>query len=159
MPGSSTTLAKSTPDRSSRHCPVAWSIRGKRSCSRRSPRASTLPPCPTPNGPRSCAIEPDQIELRVAASAPAILVLSEVWDPGWSATVDGQSAQVLLADYALRGVPIPQGNHTVILRYDPPLLRIGLVISATTALLLVGAAIWSKSQASRGPKFDWKWLR
>ena len=120
-----------------------------------------LDAAPMPDAERAAIVryEPDQIELRVAASAPAILVLSEVWDPGWSATVDGQSAQVLLADYALRGVPIPQGNHTVILRYDPPLLRIGLVISAMTALLLVGAAIWSKSQASRGPKFDWKWLR
>jgi uncharacterized membrane protein YfhO len=86
--------------------------------------------------------EPDRLVLRVAATAPALLVLSEVWDPGWSATVDGEPASVLLADHALRAVPVPPGTYQVELRYDPPLLWLGLGISlATVGAVIVVAAM------------------
>jgi hypothetical protein len=86
------------------------------------------------------AHEPDRLELQVTATAPALLVLSEVWDPGWTATVNGVPAPVLLADYLLRAVPLPAGQHTVVLSYEPPLLRIGLTITLGTTLLLL--ALW-----------------
>ena len=88
--------------------------------------------------------EPDQIAFRITAAASALLVVSEVWDPGWSATVDGQTAPVLVADHALRAVPVPQGDHTVIMRYDPISLRVGLIGTSATAVLLCGVLVWLK---------------
>jgi hypothetical protein len=84
--------------------------------------------------------EPDRLALRVTAQAPALLVLSEVWDPGWSATVGGVPTPVLLANHALRALPIPPGEHAVVLSYDPPHLRLGLAITLGTTLLLL--ALW-----------------
>lgn len=65
--------------------------------------------------------------VRVNASAPGYLVLSEVWYPGWRATVNGQPTAVLRANHALRAIPIPAGEATVVLRFAPQPWRWGLV--------------------------------
>lgn len=95
------------------------------------------------------AYEPDRIDLRVAATSPALLMLSEVWDPGWSATVDGVDAPVLVADSILRAVPVPSGEVRVVLRYEPPLLRIGAAVTVATLLLTVALAVWLASRANK----------
>jgi hypothetical protein len=86
--------------------------------------------------------EPDRIEVRVQAQAPALLVLSEGWDPGWSASVDQIPAPVLIANHILRAVPVPAGEHHIVLSYNPPLLRLGMAVTAATLVLLAGAAVW-----------------
>jgi hypothetical protein len=84
--------------------------------------------------------EPDQVELTVQTSSPALLMLSEIWDTGWNATVDGQPAPVLLADHTLRAVPVPAGEHQVVLRYDPLSLKAGIAISLATVAAII--AVW-----------------
>lgn len=63
-----------------------------------------------PNGIR-VEVEPDE--------APRLLVVSEAWDPGWSATVDGRATEVLVVDHALMGVVVPAGARRVALLYEP----------------------------------------
>jgi uncharacterized membrane protein YfhO len=46
------------------------------------------------------------------------------------------------ADYVLRAVCVPAGGHQVVLVYDPPLLKIGLAVTALTLLSIVGIAVW-----------------
>ena len=82
-------------------------------------------------------IEPDRLALSVEAASPLLLVLSEVWDPGWSATVDGVPAAVLQTNHIFRGIPVLAGSHRVELRYDPPLLRLGLAIALVTTVLFI----------------------
>ena len=79
----------------------------------------------------------DRLRIRVVASEPGYLVLSNLWYPGWRATVDDTATDILPANYALQAVPVAAGEHTVILRYLPwsfygPLLLTlgGLVLSA-----------------------------
>ena len=95
------------------------------------------------------AHEPDRLELRVTAQTPALLVLSEVWDPGWQATVSGVPTPVLVANHALRALPIPPGEHQVVLFYAPPGLRLGLAISGLTLVGLVAAALWMGRRPAR----------
>ena len=83
--------------------------------------------------------EPDRLLLRTRTDAPGLLLLSESEDPGWTAEVDSKPAPVLVADHALRAVPLPAGEHVVELRYEPPGLRLGLAITGTTAAGLIGA--------------------
>ena len=102
------------------------------------------PPLQPPIGAAServsyLAYEPDRSVVQVTADAPALLLLSEVWDPGWKAAVDGVEAPVLLADHTLRAVPVPAGEHIVELRYAPRSLHLGIAITVATAVAAVAA--------------------
>ena len=138
-PGWCTRLSRWRPARPSPSWPRAPSIPAAPRCWRRLP-PRRAPADPAAETVRLTQSEPDRLELAVRAEAPGLLVLSEVWDPGWRATVSGVSAPVLLADHTLRAVPVPAGQHTVVLSYDPPLLRVGIAITLATTLLLL--ALW-----------------
>ncbi len=72
---------------------------------------------------------PERIVVAATAAADAYLVLSEVYYPGWTATVDGQPAPIERANFAFRAVPLPPGSHQVELRFAPGSWRLGLGIS------------------------------
>src|SRR5205814_3366635 len=60
---------------------------------------------------------PNRLELQAANPNPGWLVLSEVWYPGWTATLDGRPADVIQADYLLRAVQLGPGRHTLVLEF------------------------------------------
>jgi len=87
--------------------------------------------------------------LEVVTAAPAYLVLSEVYYPGWLATVDGRPAPVLRANAAFRAVPLPEaGQHRIRLWYAPGTFIVGAILSGLTiAFLLVGVVlVWRRPQ-------------
>jgi len=81
-----------------------------------------------------------QINLQTMGGG-GLLVLSEVYYPGWKATVDGKPTEIVRANYLLRALCVPPGEHQIILRYDPPLLKAGLSISILALLSVAGASI------------------
>ncbi|RLC77305.1 MAG: hypothetical protein DRJ03_17550 [Chloroflexi bacterium] len=83
--------------------------------------------------------ELNEVKLAVATPANALLVLSDVYYPGWQATVDGAPAELLRADYAFRAVPVPPGEHIVRMEFAPWPWRVGLTISIVTWL---GLIVW-----------------
>ena len=90
--------------------------------------------------------EPERLTVQTSSAAPGLLVLSEIYAGGWRATVDGEPAEILPTNHALRGVPLPAGEHTVELRYEPVELRAGLIISVVAYLGLagvIGRSVWS----------------
>ncbi|MBU0492898.1 MAG: YfhO family protein [Chloroflexi bacterium] len=81
------------------------------------------------------ALRPNDITVAVHATAPGYLVLSEVYYPGWLATVDNVPAPVILANTAFRAVPVPVGDHSVRLWFAPDSMRWGALISLSTVTL------------------------
>lgn len=97
-------------------------------------------------------IEPERravnsMTFRVSADGSVALVISEVWAPGWRATVDGEDVPVLRVDGTLIGVPIQNGDHLVELRYAVPGLRIGLAISALSVVVAAAALILARHRS------------
>ena len=96
--------------------------------------------------------EPGRLVVDVHAAANGLLVLSENWYPGWHATVDDTPAPVLRADHTLRAVPVPPGDHRVVLCLDPASLKLGALITAGSLLvacvLLILSAITSRRRLS-----------
>lgn len=86
--------------------------------------------------------EENRIEARVQGGG-GLLIFSELDYPGWRATVDGEPTPLVRADYLLRALCVPAGEHLVVLTYDPPLLKIGLVISGLTLLSVISMVIWT----------------
>jgi hypothetical protein len=80
---------------------------------------------------------------RVNATRSALLVLTDVYYPGWTAKIDGHDAPIERVDYLLRGVRVPAGFHRVEFEYAPASWRTGWIVSllalvAIAALALVG---------------------
>lgn len=95
----------------------------------------------TPSGAATIGFEaysPNEIRLRVDTPTEAYLVLSEVWYPGWRASVDGVPVPVLRANYAFRAVRLAPGEHQVRLTFAPRAWLLGLGISGLTLLVLAG---------------------
>jgi hypothetical protein len=81
---------------------------------------------------------PDQLEMEVDLSAPGYLVVSDLWFPGWTATVDGTRVKILRGNLSFRVVPLPAGKHTVKMSFRPPGFQFGMIIT----LLTLGFALW-----------------
>jgi len=92
--------------------------------------------------------EGNRIEARVRGKG-GLLIFSEVYYPGWRATVDDNPARLVRADYLLRALCVPAGQHRVVLTYDPPLLKLGLAITGLTLLSVIGVAGWATRQKRR----------
>ncbi len=88
---------------------------------------------------------PERIEADVKCATPSFLLLADTFDPGWSAWVDGQPAKIRPAYLAFRAVHVPAGHHTVRFRYEPKGFRAGLLISGTTALVLLIGLVLPRS--------------
>ena len=85
---------------------------------------------PPPGRAQVSADHGEQLDVDVDAARPALLVVTDAWHPGWSATVDGRPAELRRVDGTFRGVAVPAGRHRVVMRFRPP--------GMTTAVPLAG---------------------
>ena len=97
---------------------------------------------------------PGSWAFEVETETPALLVISEAYFPGWSATVDGRPVPVFPTDLALKGVPVPAGRHRVEVVYRPFSFRVGLYLAGVgligVLLLTAVTGLWRLSRAEGG---------
>jgi hypothetical protein len=98
---------------------------------------------------RRLVFVPGEERYAVDADGSGLLVTRESFARGWRATVDGRAAPVLRANGKHRAVPIPAGRHEIVLRYRPPGLSLGLVLTCLSALLALG--VWWGGPFRRPP--------
>ncbi|HEX8143163.1 MAG TPA: YfhO family protein [Pyrinomonadaceae bacterium] len=95
------------------------------------------------------------MEVRTTAAAPSFLVTSDVYYPGWEASIDGAPAHLYQANYALRGVSVPAGTHIVRFIYRPRSFYYGAAVSALSLLALVSVMIvFSRRKRGQTPPID-----
>jgi hypothetical protein len=84
-------------------------------------------------------------DLVVDLNAPAggILVLNEVYYPGWRAVLDGSEVPIYRADWALRAVLPPAGSHRLEMIYDPLPFRAGAAVSLCTLVITGAYLAWA----------------
>jgi hypothetical protein len=95
--------------------------------------------------------EPDSLELSVRSAAPAFLVLSENYYPGWKAWLDESPAEIYRTDIAFRGVAVPPGEHVVRMVFRPAILPVSAAISLGTAVFLAALAWWGRRRSASLP--------
>jgi hypothetical protein len=95
--------------------------------------------------------ELNDVEIALDAPRAGLLYCSEARLPGWTATIDGRNAPIVAADYAFRAVEVRQGTHTVRLRYRPPGLIAGLLLSAAGLLALLSCLLVPDRRARHAP--------
>lgn len=86
---------------------------------------------------------PNRIVVEAEPAEGGLLVLGEVWYPGWRARVDGLEAPVQRVEGVLRGVWLEAGRHTIEFSYSPWTVWAGLTVTGGTTVVLLGwAAYW-----------------
>ena len=85
--------------------------------------------------------EPNELTYNVKSDKGGIVVFSEIYYPGWTATVDGNEVPVGRVNYVLRAINIKAGNHTVTLSFKPQSVKNTETAAYVAYLLLVLAII------------------
>jgi Bacterial membrane protein YfhO len=102
------------------------------------------PPARPPSQAGSATYEPlglQSARISVTTPSPSIVLVRTPYDQNWHASVDGETAQVLAADYVVQGIPVPAGDHTIVLSYTDPSVGYGLAGTAAAICALLAAAI------------------
>ena len=87
--------------------------------------------------------EPERLVMSFRTPTDSLLVLSEIYYPGWRAAVDGVPTPILRADVALRAVAVRAGEHRVEMVFDPWSVKIGIGITLATLLLVtIWVGVW-----------------
>ncbi|MBI5020621.1 MAG: YfhO family protein [Ignavibacteriales bacterium] len=78
-------------------------------------------------------------KISVQAETPknGLLILSEIFYPGWNAYIDGTLTPIHRVDWCLRAIPVKSGRHEIVLRFEPESFRIGSLITFSTLLISV----------------------
>ncbi|HUP84630.1 MAG TPA: YfhO family protein [Acidimicrobiales bacterium] len=103
--------------------------------------------CARANRPGSVATvqatkwESGALTVDLVADRAGLMVASQSWSAGWTATVDGRPAPVVRTNALVQGVPVAAGFHRVRLSYEPPGLRLGAGVSFGTLIVLVMSGV------------------
>ena len=87
---------------------------------------------------------PNELRYRYSSPEAARMIFSEVYYPvGWKLTVEdtGEELPIELEGSLLRAAQVPAGEHTLVMRFDPPSYRTGEAVSRATSILLLLAAL------------------
>jgi hypothetical protein len=90
--------------------------------------------------------EETQVELQTRTTGGAFLILSDVFYPGWKASIDGKPTPIFPSNYIQRGVKVPAGDHLIRFEYDPLSFRLGVGLTTAT---FFGCAYWLFRQSKR----------
>lgn len=85
---------------------------------------------------------PNNIKIKADLKEDGILVLADTYYPAWKVYIDGVEGKIYKADYALRGVPIVKGSHSVEFVYDSKILNVFGTISLITFLLTLSGIVF-----------------
>jgi hypothetical protein len=115
------------------------------------PGISQTPSAPPPASITYRTLGNQAARVDVEASTAGIVLVRNVWDRNWHATIDGREGRVIPTDYLVQGVPVGPGRHTILFRYDDPTVGYGMLGSVIVLVTLAGAAVvaWRRERRVR----------
>ena len=97
--------------------------------------------------------EANCLSYKVKSQKGGVVVFSEIYYPGWTCTIDGQPTEIARANYVLRAIKVPAGEHEVVMTFDPQTVHIteaiaygALAALAVMLIALLGISIYRKKQ-------------
>jgi Bacterial membrane protein YfhO len=109
--------------------------------------APALDSCSMPDEVSLTEHSTDQVRIRAKMACRGMVVLSDVYFPGWHAEIDGNPAPIYEVNVAMRGVVVPSGAHTLTMRYRPVSALAGGLLSLIGAAGALIAAVSRKRTA------------
>jgi hypothetical protein len=90
-----------------------------------------------------------RVEIEADAGTTSLLMLTDSNYPGWYATVNGQVAPIVSANYLFRGVVVPPGKSKVEFVYEPRSFWLGAALSLVALFALSGLLLWERRRRVR----------
>ena len=69
-----------------------------------------------------------RIEIETDTKSEGMLVVNEIFYPGWEAHIDGRRVPIVHANFAFKAIALPKGNHKIIFQYEPASFKVGVFI-------------------------------
>ena len=85
--------------------------------------------------------DPQRYVLHTDAKSPSLLRAAIPWYPAWRASIDGKPVATRIVDQAMIGIPVPAGQHEVVLQYVAGKFRLGATITLLTLAAVVVIAV------------------
>ncbi len=83
-------------------------------------------------------LEPNYLKYSAHAEQDRLAVFSEIWYPhGWKAFIDGEPQNYFRANYLLRALVVPAGDHEIEFRFVPASLKTGQLIALISSILVL----------------------
>jgi uncharacterized membrane protein YfhO len=85
---------------------------------------------------------PQQATLEVTLDSPGLVILADVYYPGWKLAIDGKPAPIFRVNGLMRGAAVAAGPHRLVYTYSPDSFQIGRIVSIAglAALVILGLA-------------------
>lgn len=97
--------------------------------------------------------DPRSLVYQSKSAADGLAVFSEIYYPGWEATIDGETTDIVRVNYILRGLEVPAGDHTIVFTFKPKPYTVGNKITTASSwvvvLVLLGSVGWSIRNSGR----------
>ncbi|MBQ7742657.1 MAG: hypothetical protein IJT90_07035 [Bacteroidaceae bacterium] len=81
--------------------------------------------------------QPNELEYEVESTTGGVVVFSEIYYPGWTATLDGQPLQLGRVNYVLRAAYVPSGKHVLHMEYKPASVTLTETIAYIAIIILL----------------------
>jgi uncharacterized membrane protein YfhO len=92
---------------------------------------------------------PKRVVQKVSATTPSLLLMNDRHHPDWQVTIDGKPAKLLRCNFAVRGLQMPAGEHTVLWEFKPALKVFWISCSAVVLALILCGVTWSLTMRPR----------
>ena len=101
------------------------------------------------NNANIISYEANNVLIKTSNSDASILILTDVYYPGWKAFIDGTETKIYRADGLVKAIFVPEGEHTIEFVYLPESYNTGITISIITVLILVAIYFVSRNKYRR----------
>ena len=101
--------------------------------------------------------QPNELVYESNAQGEGLAIFSEIYYPkGWTATIDGEPADILRANYVLRALKVPSGKHAIVFKFAPKAYAVGNKVMyfgslATIVLMLLSLGLSLKKDSQNEP--------
>jgi hypothetical protein len=98
---------------------------------------------------------PQRVVIEANLARPGLVILADIFYPGWTLTIDGKPSTIYRVNRAMRGAAVLEGKHRLVYTYEPRSFRLGGLVSLLGIAGLAGFLVWTswpgrKSQKSGG---------
>ncbi len=81
---------------------------------------------------------PNHLTYQASLQEPGLAVFSQIWyTKGWNAYLNGEPIPILRANYILRALQLPKGEHIIEMKFEPRVWSVGQKISLASSLILI----------------------